>query len=174
MASPARRGVRVQRSRLIAPIVGAILLFGVLPAGGDVAVLARDPPPDNCSSELFADAPAADCSTSSAAEISALALPTGFSESIVFSGLTNPTNIEFAAAGRVFVAEKSGVIKVYDNLNDTTPTSFSVLPPLVHNYWDRGLLGLVLDPSFTDPSLPSRPWVYVLYTYDHILGNPTA
>ena len=37
-----------------------------------------------------------------------------------------------------------------------------------------GLLGLALDPSLTNPSLPSRPWVYVLYTYDHILGSPTA
>ncbi len=104
----------------------------------------------------------------------ALALPSGFTESVVFSGLTNPTNIEFAADGRVFVAEKSGIIKVYDNLDDTTPTSFSVLPPNVHNYWDRGLLGLALDPSLTNPSLPSRPWIYVLYTYDHILGSPTA
>jgi len=106
--------------------------------------------------------------------VEALALPSGFAESIVFSGLTNPTNIEFAADGRIFVAEKSGVIKVYDNVNDTTPTSFSVLPPNVHNYWDRGLLGLTLDPSLTNPSLPSRPWVYVLYTYDHILGTTTT
>jgi len=106
--------------------------------------------------------------------VEALALPSGFTESVVFSGLANPTNMEFAADGRIFVAEKSGIIKVYDNVDDTTPTSFSVLPPNVHNYWDRGLLGLTLDPSLTDPSLPSRPWVYVLYTYDHILGSPTA
>ena len=63
---------------------------------------------------------------------------------------------------------------MYDNLTDTTPTSFSGLPPNVHNFWDRGLLGLALDPSLTDPALPSRPWVYVLYAYDHVLGNPTA
>jgi hypothetical protein len=34
----------------------------------------------------------------------AVALPAGFQESVVWSGLTYPTNIEFAPDGRVFVA----------------------------------------------------------------------
>ncbi len=89
----------------------------------------------------------------------------------MYSGLANPTNIEFAADGRVLVAEKSGAIKVYDSLTDTTPTPFSDLTTNVHNFWDRGLLGMTLDPSLKDPALPSRPWVYVLYTYDHVLGG---
>ena len=49
----------------------------------------------------------------------AATLPAGFSESVVFSGLTNPTAVRFAPDGRVFVAEKSGVIKVFDSLTDT-------------------------------------------------------
>ena len=60
-------------------------------------------------------------STSPAAR--AATLPAGFQESIVFSGLTNPTAVRFAPDGRVFVAEKRGVIKVFDSLTDTTPTS---------------------------------------------------
>ena len=44
----------------------------------------------------------------------AATLPAGFSESVAFSGLTNPTVIRFAKDGRVFVAEKRGVIKVFD------------------------------------------------------------
>ena len=40
-------------------------------------------------------------------------LPAGFRESIVFSGLTNPTAVRFSPDGRVFVAEKRGVIKVF-------------------------------------------------------------
>jgi glucose/arabinose dehydrogenase len=43
-------------------------------------------------------------------------------EEIVFSGLTEPTAVQFAPDGRVFVAEKSGLIKVFDDLTDTTPT----------------------------------------------------
>jgi PKD repeat protein len=36
----------------------------------------------------------------------------------------------------------------------------------VDDYWDRGLLGLELDPSF-----PTNPYVYVLYTYDAVPGG---
>ncbi len=88
-------------------------------------------------------------------------LPPDFQESVVFSGLNNPTAVEFAKGGKVFVAEKSGLIKVFDNLSDTTPTVFADLRTNTHNFWDRGLLGLALDPNF-----PTRPYVYVLYTYD--------
>ena len=89
------------------------------------------------------------------------ALPTGFQESTAFTGLVNPSAIEFAPDGRVFVAEKRGVIKVFDNLADQTPTVFADLNANVYNFWDRGLLGLALDPNF-----PASPYVYVLYTYD--------
>ena len=97
---------------------------------------------------------------------SAATLPPGFQEQIVFSGLTNPTAVRFAPDGRVFVAEKSGLIKVFDSLTDTTPTVFADLNVNVYNFWDRGLLGLALDPNF-----PADPYVYVLYTYDHELGS---
>ena len=93
-------------------------------------------------------------------------VPAGFQEEVVFSGLTQPTAVRFAADGRVFVAEKSGLIKVFDNLTDTTPTVFADLRTKVHNFWDRGLLGLALDPGF-----PANPWVYVLYTYDAAIGG---
>ena len=93
-------------------------------------------------------------------------LPTGFREEVAFQGLTNPTNVEFAQDGRVFVAEKSGQIKVFDGLSDTTPTSFADLRTNVHNFWDRGLLGLALAPNF-----PADPHVYVLYTYDAAIGD---
>jgi glucose/arabinose dehydrogenase len=88
-------------------------------------------------------------------------LPANFQESTVFSGLSTPTVLRFASDGRVFVAEKGGMIKVFDNLSDTTPTVFADLNLSVYNFWDRGLLGIALDPNF-----PTRPYVYVLYTYD--------
>ena len=53
----------------------------------------------------------------------AAVLPPGFQETVVFSGLTNPTAVRFAADGRVFVAEKQGTIKVFDSLSDPYPTS---------------------------------------------------
>lgn len=96
-----------------------------------------------------------------ASPAAATTLPTGFQEQIVFSGLNQPTNIEFASDGRIFVAEKGGAIKVYDNLADPTPTVFANLSTNVFNVWDRGLLGMALAPNF-----PADPYVYVLYTYD--------
>ena len=80
----------------------------------------------------------------------------GFQESTVFSGLTNPTVVQFANDGRVFVGEKSGIIKVFDNLTDTTPTIFADLRTEVFNNWDRGLLGLALAPELPDRSARVR------------------
>ena len=97
---------------------------------------------------------------------SAATYPPGFSEQVVFSGLSNPTAVRFASDGRVFVAEKNGRIKVFDSLTDTTATVFADLNVNVYNFWDRGLLGLALAPNF-----PADPYVYVLYTYDHELGS---
>jgi glucose/arabinose dehydrogenase len=84
----------------------------------------------------------------------AATLPTGFQESVVFSGLSNPTVVRFASDGRVFVAEKRGVIKVFDSLTDPTPTVFADLNVNVYNFWDRGLLGMALAPNF-----PTNPYV---------------
>ena len=101
--------------------------------------------------------------------IAEAAVPTGFQESVVFSGLTQPTAVRFAPDGRVFVAEKSGLIKIFDNLSDTTPTTFADLRTNVYNFWDRGLLGLALDPNFA-----TSPYVYVLYTYDKDPNSTTV
>ncbi|HEY8237996.1 MAG TPA: PQQ-dependent sugar dehydrogenase, partial [Candidatus Limnocylindrales bacterium] len=110
---------------------------------------------------------AADIAPSADAALASLAdLPSNFVDELVFSGVTNPTNIEFATDGRVFVAEKSGRVLVFDNLSDTTATVFADLRTQTHNYWDRGLLGLALHPNF-----PATPWVYVSYTYDAAIGG---
>ncbi|MFD0471926.1 PQQ-dependent sugar dehydrogenase [Nonomuraea thailandensis] len=96
----------------------------------------------------------------------AAALPAQFQKQTVFSGLNHPSNIEFSPDGRVFVAEKSGLIKVFDSLSDTTPATYADLRTQVHNFWDRGLLGLALHPDF-----PSDPRMYVLYAYDAVPGG---
>jgi glucose/arabinose dehydrogenase len=94
---------------------------------------------------------------------------TGFVETTVMTGLIHPTVLRFAQDGRVFVAEKSGLIKVFDNLADPTPTVFADLRTNVHDFWDRGLLGMALHPDF-----PDTPFVYAAYTFDHELGSTNA
>ncbi|GAA2586248.1 PQQ-dependent sugar dehydrogenase [Actinomadura fulvescens] len=106
--------------------------------------------------------PPADATTRAAAA----ALPANFQERAVLSGLTAPTNVEFAADGRIFVAEKSGIIKVFDSLSDTTAEVYADLRQETFNNWDRGMLGLALHPNF-----PSDPRVYVMYTYNGVLGG---
>jgi glucose/arabinose dehydrogenase len=94
-------------------------------------------------------------------------LPEGFQDTIAFDNLEQPVAFRFSPDERVFVAEKGGLIKVYDDLEDKAPTVFADLRTKVYDHGDRGLLGLALDPEF-----PKEPYVYALYTYDHILGDP--
>ena len=92
---------------------------------------------------------------------SALTLPPNFREDVIFSGLTQPVAVAFSPDGRVFVAEKSGIIKVHTSLSDTSPDVVADLRTQVHDFWDRGLLGMALHPNF-----PATNALYVLYTYD--------
>ena len=89
-----------------------------------------------------------------------------FQDRVAFSNLNQPTVVRFARDGRVFVAEKSGLIKVFDSLSDTTASVFADLRTVVHNFWDRGLLGMALHPNF-----PATPHIYVLYAYDGDIGG---
>jgi glucose/arabinose dehydrogenase len=95
-------------------------------------------------------------------------LPPRFQETVVFSGRTEPTAVRFAPNGQVFVAEKSGLVLAWDGLADPTPDTVVDLRTAVHNFWDRGLLGLAVDPQY-----PARPYLYVLYTHDALPGGAT-
>jgi len=90
----------------------------------------------------------------------------GFEEEVVWDGLTLPMAIEFAPDGRIFVAEKTGVIRVFSALDDPTPSVYADLRTNVHNYWDRGLLGMALDPNFV-----SNGRIYVSYAYNAAIGE---
>ncbi len=102
----------------------------------------------------------------SAPRANALTLPAGFAEKTVFTGLNQPVAVRFSPDGRVFVAEKSGLIKEFDSLTDTSARVYADLRTEVHDYWDRGLLGIALDPSF-----PTKSVIYALYTHDAPIGG---
>ena len=96
----------------------------------------------------------------------ARSLPSGFYDETVFEHLQDPTAIRFAPGGRVFVADKQGLIYVFDSLEDPTPTVFADLRKQVYDQGDRGILGLELDPNFE-----VNHHVYVLYTFNHVIGE---
>jgi glucose/arabinose dehydrogenase/PKD repeat protein len=104
--------------------------------------------------------------TLATAPAGAASLPAGFQDETVFAGLSEPTAIRFAPDGHVFVALKEGKILDYDSTADESPTVFVDLRKQVYDNGDRGILGLALDPEF-----PVKPYVYVLYTFDHVLGE---
>jgi glucose/arabinose dehydrogenase len=90
-----------------------------------------------------------------------------FTETTVFPNLTMPTTVRFASDGRAFVAEKRGIIKAYDSVNDSSPTQVLDIRHDVHDFWDRGLLSIALDPDFLNGS----PFIYLYYVYDAPMGQ---
>ncbi len=94
-------------------------------------------------------------------EVGAATLPQGFQETPVLTGMTQPTAVRFAPNGQIFVAEKSGLLWAYDDLNDVNPDLVVDLREYVHNFWDRGFLGLAIPPDY-----PANSAVYVLYAHD--------
>ncbi len=86
--------------------------------------------------------------------------PPGFTSEVVIPNLTGPTTITFAPDGRMFIGQKDGRVRVFEN-GVLLPTDFIDISSEVNNYWDRGLLGIAIHPDF-----PTTPYVYLLYTYD--------
>src|SRR6187455_2329085 len=100
---------------------------------------------------LLAGAAAAASVTAGAAT-----LPTGFTESQVVTGLSNPTAMAFAPDGRLFVCLQGGQLRVVKD-GALLPTPF--LTVTVSSSGERGLLGIAFDPQFT-----TNGFVYVYYT----------
>jgi hypothetical protein len=98
-----------------------------------------------------------------------------FHERAVFSGLVNPTVVRFLRDGRILVAEKSGLIKMFDGFDDTTAAVVADLRSRTHNFWDRGLLGLAVPPGW-GPSSPDewRRYICVLYAPVGVAGRGDA
>jgi glucose/arabinose dehydrogenase len=80
-----------------------------------------------------------------------------FSDSPVTSGLTNPTDMEFAPDGRLFVAEQAGRVRMVKP--DGTLATFLNISTKVDSSGERGLQALTFDPDFS-----TNRYVYLQYT----------
>ena len=58
------------------------------------------------------------------------------------------------------------MVKAFDSIDDTTPTTVVDIRTQVMDFWDRGLLGLAVDPGFLAAGAAARPYLYVYYVYD--------
>jgi uncharacterized repeat protein (TIGR03806 family) len=82
-------------------------------------------------------------------------LPEGFSDTLVATGITGATGLAAAPDGRLFVCEQTGALRV---IKDDALLSTPFVTLEVDSYWERGLIGVALDPAF-----PRRPYVYLCY-----------
>lgn len=88
-------------------------------------------------------------------EAKAATLPAGFTETKLL-GSINPTALEVAPDGRVFLCIKSGAVRIYKNGAWLDTPLLTVDADMSE---ERGLLGIALDPDWQ-----ANPYVYVYYT----------
>jgi uncharacterized repeat protein (TIGR03806 family) len=98
-------------------------------------------------------------------------LPEGFADTTIATGITGATALAVAPDGRVFVCEQTGTLRVVKD-DKLLPEPFVTLP--VDSFWERGLIGVCLDPDF-----PRKPFVYVCYVAakpypHHVVSRFTA
>jgi glucose/arabinose dehydrogenase len=86
----------------------------------------------------------------------AATLPTGFAETRVATGISNPTAMAIAPDGRIFVSQQTGALRVIKN-GALLSTPFLTLS--VNSSGERGLLGVAFDPNFA-----ANNFLYVYYT----------
>src|SRR4051794_17303471 len=83
-------------------------------------------------------------------------LQTGFSETVVGSGLTRPTALTIARDGRFLISDRAGTPRV-GSFNRLQPTPALTLT--VDSQGERGLLGVTTDPNYLQ-----NHFIYVYYT----------
>jgi uncharacterized repeat protein (TIGR03806 family) len=119
----------VTLNRELATAIFAVLVFIALPL--PLAAQPAPPPPDGVD------------------------LPEGFAETVVATGLTGATAMEIAPDGRIFVCEQTGALRVVKH-DKLLAEPFVTVP--VDSYWERGLIGVALDPEFVE-----NGFVYLCY-----------
>src|SRR5436190_2563628 len=89
--------------------------------------------------------------------------PTSFQQVLVANGISNPTVMEFAPDGRLFVAQQTGALRIIENgvLLATPAITLSV-----NSSGERGLLGIAFDPNFT-----TNHFIYLYYTLSSAANN---
>ncbi len=86
-------------------------------------------------------------------------LPTGFGETTIASGADAPTAVAWAPDGRMFLAQKGGVVLVRDP--DGTVKTLLDISGEVNDFVDRGLIGIAVDKDFA-----TNGYLYLLYSHE--------
>jgi uncharacterized repeat protein (TIGR03806 family) len=82
-------------------------------------------------------------------------LPADFRQTQIASGVTGATAMEIAPDGRLFLCEQTGAVRV---VKDDALLAEPFLTLKVDSEWERGLIGIALDPDFA-----ANHYVYLCY-----------
>lgn len=115
----------------------------------------------NASSDATTEPVPNQASDNSGAPRAAVSLPGGFAVETLVAGLNFPTSFAFLPDGRILIAEKRGVVRVYKGGALLTAPLIDITDH-VNDYWDHGLLSIAPDPNFA-----TNGYLYLLYTYEN-------
>lgn len=101
------------------------------------------------------------CLVLSAPQAAAAELDPRFEERTLASRLNSPAAVAWAPDGRLFIAERAGVVKVVRPGREPFAETLIDISDHVNNYGDRGLLGIAVDSRFR-----RNGYLYLLYTYE--------
>ena len=90
----------------------------------------------------------------------ATTLPSGFKDELLVTSVRNPTALAFTPDGRMLVAAQSGRLRLYKNGTLLSTAALNISGKICSN-WERGLLGVAVDPNFS-----TNHYVYLFYTYN--------
>ena len=89
----------------------------------------------------------------------------GMVTTTVASGFTYPTSVEFLPDGRMLVADKQGAVWLVIN-GVTQATPVIDLRSRINSYWDRGMVGMAVDPNFA-----TNGYIYLYYVLENSTGD---
>src|ERR1043166_9476898 len=98
-------------------------------------------------------------------------VPTGFTDSLVAAGLSNPTAMALAPDGRIFVCEQGGTLRVIKN---GVLLANPFLTVTVDSSGERGLLGVAFDPNFVSNQLVDVYYTATTPTLHNRISHFTA
>ena len=82
--------------------------------------------------------------------------PTRFVKTVVADNLTEPMEFAMLPSGKILLIERRGAMKIYDPATGLTRVTYK-MP--VHAEQEDGLMGLALDPNYTENN-----WIYLYYS----------
>jgi glucose/arabinose dehydrogenase/Ca2+-binding RTX toxin-like protein len=91
----------------------------------------------------------------------ATTLPSGFKDELLVTSaqIQKPTALAFTPDGRMLVTAQSGRLRLYKNGTLLSTPALNISDKTCFN-WERGLLGVAVDPNFS-----TNHYIYLFYTY---------